>query len=182
MFCPNSADWGNVADWFAGIGSIIVGGGALYVAMLERARARRAEERISEIESERISSLLLAGGRLIETVLAAGLFFVKRVEANDDPNGAKLRWVRFVRTQQTRAARLLEFPISDPLIFSGIDAFVTHTTLPIETETTDPRELLPMASEINQKLKDLRKGMNQLWERHDLGEWPYPDQEQKIAD
>lgn len=51
MFCPNSADWGNVADWISGLGSFAAVAVALWIAGKQNRIA--AEQRASAREAER---------------------------------------------------------------------------------------------------------------------------------
>jgi hypothetical protein len=47
LFCPDSVDWGNVADWVSGIATFLAAGIALYLGGLEQ--RREAEKRKQEL-------------------------------------------------------------------------------------------------------------------------------------
>ncbi len=51
MFCPNAADWGNVADWISGLGSFAAVVAALYIAGTQNRLA--ADQRKLAKEAER---------------------------------------------------------------------------------------------------------------------------------
>jgi len=48
MFCPNSADWGNVADWISGAGSLAAVVTALYIADAQNRLANRQRDQLEK--------------------------------------------------------------------------------------------------------------------------------------
>lgn len=169
MFCPNAADWGNVADWVSGLGSIVVGSGALYVAAMERNRAQLAEKRALEaevranrFEDERFNSLIMSAERIIDITRDAGRTFVNSVKDNIDKNSAKNQWITFVRMQNKRALRMLDFPTSEPLLYACFDALATFTDLHEYSDMMDPEPLAEKAVELDAILASLKDGARTL--------------------
>ncbi len=167
MFCPNAADWGNVADWVSGAGSVIVGGGALYVAFMERRRAVRAEARASHAEiraaryeDDRHNSLVSSGLRIIEILEDANQRFLRAVMDPDDRNAVKSQWINFVNQQNQRARRMLDFPHADPLLFAAFDSLVAFTDLPEGVNNINPADVAATAAELNEKLEGLKGGFD----------------------
>lgn len=59
MFCPQAVDYGNVADWFSGVGSVAAVAVALWIAIRDR-RIRRAEDKARMVrEAEDENSLIV---------------------------------------------------------------------------------------------------------------------------
>lgn len=46
MFCPNAKDWGNIADWVAGIGSLLAVAAAIWLAYRQSLLANRSAKKV----------------------------------------------------------------------------------------------------------------------------------------
>jgi hypothetical protein len=121
MFCPNAADWGNVADWVSGIGTFIAVVAALYIAGNERRSAEKAREIAANEEYGRRAQVIAEAIRLAGEVealatsynqlvsLGGGNGLSRRVDLLDDIEG--------IRRQLDS---LQQFPITDPRVFAEI--------------------------------------------------------------
>jgi len=121
VFCPNAADWGNVADWVAGIGTFVAVAVALYIAGSERRSAERQRQIRANEDYERRAQVIAEGIRLAGEVealagnyvqlvtLGGGSSQANRADLLDDLDG--------IRRQ---LESLQKFPISDPRLFAEI--------------------------------------------------------------
>lgn len=121
MFCPNAADWGNVADWVSGIGTFIAVVAALYIAGNEQRSAEKARAIASNEELGRRAQVIAEAIRLAGEVealaasynqlvsLGGGEGVSRRVDLLDDIAGI-----------QRQLDSLQQFPITDPRLFAEI--------------------------------------------------------------
>lgn len=121
MFCPQAADFGNVADWVSGLGAMAAVLVALHIAnnqartaqklRLIEANEAHARRALVITEAMRLTGQIeaLAGGYSQLTTLGGGDSKSRKVELLDEIAG--------VRSQ---IEALQRFPVSDPRLFAEI--------------------------------------------------------------
>jgi hypothetical protein len=121
MFCPNAADWGNVADWILGVGTLIAVVAALYIAGNERRSAEREREIASNIEFGRRAQVIAEAIRLAGEVEALSGSYAQLVGLGGGEGASKkadlMDEIEGVRRQLDS---LQQFPITDPRLFAAI--------------------------------------------------------------
>lgn len=121
MFCPNAADWGNVADWASGIGSFAAVAAALWIAGGERRRADRQRLISDNVEGERRAQVLGEAVRLSLEIEAQATAYSRLTLAEGDDGRqraeAMLNEIAGIRSQ---VLALQSYPISDPRIFAEL--------------------------------------------------------------
>lgn len=121
MFCPNAADWGNVADWVAGIGTFVAVAVALYIAGNERRSAERQRQIQRNEDYERRAQVIAEGIRLAGEVEALAENYVQLVTLGGGSSQANradlLDDLEGIRRQ---LESLQKFPTTDPRLFAEI--------------------------------------------------------------
>lgn len=125
MFCPNSADWGNIADWVSGLGAL----GAVIVALWIAGSERRSAALLREIEANEVyeqrAQVIAEAIRLVADIEAKARSFAQVAalggghgDSNKHEIMAEIAGIR------SQLQALQQFPIKDPRVFSEIGRMV----------------------------------------------------------
>lgn len=121
MFCPNAADWGNVADWLSGIGTFIAVVAALYIAGNERRSAEKARQIASNEEYERRAQVIGEAIRLAGEVEALAASYAQLVSfGGGDGVSRRVDLLDDIEGIRRQLDSLQQFPITDPRLFAEI--------------------------------------------------------------
>lgn len=145
MFCPNAADWGDVADWVSGIGTFIAVVAALYIAGSERRSAEKQREIASNVELERRAQVIAETIRLAGEVEALATNYNQLVSfGGGDGLSRKVDLLDNIEGIRRQLDSLQEFPITDPCLFAeiGRTAFECRVELGLVDKSTSYASLI----------------------------------------
>jgi len=130
-------DFGSVADWVSGIGSLLAVFAATGVAFIESRRANRADKQLKERDAVQINTMVVQVLRALQPTILASRQLMDAFEAGDSTAAANLRaaWVQEMRLVGNKARRLQQFPSIQLKIYSLLDEVIALTEQP----ETDPR-------------------------------------------
>lgn len=121
MFCPNAADWGNIADWVSGIGTFAAVLTALLIAGNEHRVGARHRREAENQEIGRRAQIIAEAIRLAGEAEAIAGKFVGQV---DNGGGERLSQKRELIDDldgvRNQILALQQFPMSDPRLFAEI--------------------------------------------------------------
>jgi hypothetical protein len=128
MFCPNAADWGNVADWVSGIGALAAVIAALWIAGSERRSADRARK-IAESEAyQRRAQVIGEAIRLAADIEAKATSYVQLTTFG----GGELKKTEVIGEIEgirSQLQALQQFPMTDPRVFAEIGRIIHESTI-----------------------------------------------------
>lgn len=121
MFCPLAVDYGNVADWASGVGSLAAVIAALWVAGSQAraaARVRVAEEaeRVQRRAQVVAEAIRLAGE--VEAKATSRAQLARLGGANSASDTVEL--MEEIASVRSQIEALQKFPMTDPRVFSEI--------------------------------------------------------------
>ncbi len=121
MFCPNAVDWGNVADWVSGIGTLIAVVAALYIVGNEHRSAEKAREIASNEELDRLGQIIAEAIRLAGEVEGLASSYDQLVNfGGGDGLSRKSDLVDNIDGIRRQLETLQKFPMADPRLFAEI--------------------------------------------------------------
>lgn len=130
MFCPNSADWGTVADWVSGMGTFLAVGTALWIASNQERSANRQRRRNELEEAKRTASIRAEAIRLAGEVQAIAANYVQLVTlGGGNTRSRREELVSSIGGVQSQLEALQHFPMADPRLFAEIGRLATECRL-----------------------------------------------------
>lgn len=121
MFCPNAADWGNVADWISGLGTLIAVGAAIWIAGTEQRSVVRQRKIDENVAFEKRSHVKAEAIRLIGQAEAIALAHLAILKAESVGSYTTIKeFVYGIEGIRAQLISLQHFPIADPRLFSEI--------------------------------------------------------------
>ncbi|RVQ68750.1 hypothetical protein EKN06_00505 [Croceicoccus ponticola] len=162
MICPLSVDWGNAADWVAGIGSISAVGVAIWIATGQERFARHireiekneAIEKRAHLQAEIIRLIAeiesVMGKAIMRQSMAAGMGMTSRADLDE---------VEALRLQLQSMQSLAE---SDPKLYGEIGRAFRESNI-TEIRSTSSSDFIGLTLEsIRRRLKDRRSAIASL--------------------
>lgn len=121
MFCPNSIDWGNVADWISGLGTLAAVATALAIAINEHRVAARHRQESDNQEHSRRAQIIAEAIRLAGEVEALARQYAQLVSLGGGESSARKREAADgIDGLRNQLLSLQQFPMSDPRLFAEI--------------------------------------------------------------
>jgi hypothetical protein len=166
MFCPNAADWGNVADWASGIGSFAAVAAALWIAGGERRRADRQRSIDENVEYERRAKVIGEVIRLSCEIETQALSYPMQTAMGGEDAKQRIELILDdIAGIRSQLSSLQNYPISDPQVFAEIGR-IAHESR-VEYDLGDrplPYQLFTM-HRLTEKMSIRRSAVTQLLSR-----------------
>ena len=130
MFCPNAIDWGNVASWVSGMGTLA----AIIVALWIAGSERRSAARLRDIEvneaHERRAQVICEAIRLAGDIEAKANSYVQLTSLGGGLGDAKMHEViADIDGARSQLQALQQFPMTDPRVFTEIGRIVHESVI-----------------------------------------------------
>lgn len=130
MFCPNSADWGSIADWVSGISTFAAVVAALWIASNQERSARRQRHRKELEEAKAMAAIRAEAIRLAGEVQALAASYVQLAKLGGGNTQSRCEeLVDSIGGVQSQLEALQHFPMTDPRLFAEIGRLATECRL-----------------------------------------------------
>lgn len=130
MFCPLEVDYGNAADWIAGIGSLAAVGVALYIANGQERFAQRQRQEAKNEEYERKVHLIMEVVRLTAEIESHMTSTSNLIDAGGGGAGGWMNTLDEIEGIRTQLTALQPLAQSDPRIFGEIGRILRESDTP----------------------------------------------------
>jgi hypothetical protein len=135
MFCPQALDYGNVADWFAAVGSVAAVVVALSIAFHQHRIASRERLVAANDEIRRMALLRTEVIRIAGEIAAHANSLAASLDAN-----TTAAWYEVsgrIHRLSAQLTGLQAYPISDPVLYAAIGRLAYESQLdPLDGMTT----------------------------------------------
>jgi len=158
MFCPLAVDWGNAADWVAGIGSLTAVFAAVGIAawQVRESRSQRTEQRNEEhVRKAQLVTEIIRITAAIEAVAANGA----RLAVLGGGDSGLLDQKDEIEGLRLQLKSLQDFPQSDPRIYGEIGRIILESEFPRQFGTSGSSYRGLVLRDLAQKLQARREAL-----------------------
>lgn len=125
MFCPSSADWGNIADWVSGLGALAAVVAAVVIATQQSREAANLRRIAINEEIERKAHVAAEAIRLAAAIQSQAASYAQLMRlGGSDYTQRKAELANEINGLRGQLSALQQFPIADPRLFSEIGRMI----------------------------------------------------------
>lgn len=160
MFCPLAVDYGNVADWVAGIGSVAAVTAAVWIARGQERFARHQRQIAKNEEHEKRGHLIAEIMRLSSEIEAKAAEIKAQVSM-----GVGMGWQSgYEELEALRAQALSIQPLAanDPQVFGEVGRIYRESKADITIHTSTPAHIAIVMGKVADKMAQRRSLLHTL--------------------
>jgi hypothetical protein len=160
MFVASAVDWGNIADWVSGFGSLAAVLAALYIAGNERRSAERHRRIAENVEFGRRAKVIAEAIRLAAQIEAlAGQYIQLSSPSDKQPLWRRVEVLKEIEGIRRQLSSLQQFPISDPRLFVEIGLTVHECHVDRDLDDIGTSNAILIMTRIAEQMAERRNGL-----------------------